>query len=144
MHRILMPDGSEFVYENIQQNAEPTGDSIAKENSRKRLSISSASNNSIPHNSEKSTEAEKKVSTDGKVVQMSLAEVANPQAAEDIDTLIKSAGIEGEATEIREELADLYDRARHAPSRRLWEATRILLLIIDRSCNVCYNIPNKT
>ena len=55
VHRILMPDGSKFVYENIQQNAEPTGDSIARKESRKGLSISSASNNSIPQNSEKST-----------------------------------------------------------------------------------------
>lgn len=47
VHRILMPDNSTFVYENIQQNAEPTFDSIAKEDSRKRLSISSASKNSI-------------------------------------------------------------------------------------------------
>ena len=48
MHRILMPDGSRFVYESIQQNAEPTPDSIAASNSRKRLSISSASGNIIP------------------------------------------------------------------------------------------------
>ena len=44
---------------------------------------------------------------------MSLAEGANQQTSEDIDALIKSAGIEGEAAEIREELADLYDRARN-------------------------------
>lgn len=50
VHRILMPDGSKFVYENIQQNAEPTFDSIAKEHSRKRLSISSTSNDSIHQN----------------------------------------------------------------------------------------------
>ena len=50
VHRILMPDGSKFVYENIQQNAEPTGDSIARKGSRKRLSISSASTDSIHQN----------------------------------------------------------------------------------------------
>ena len=49
VHRILMPDGSKFVYENVQKNTEPTGDSIAKENSRKRLSISSVRNDSISH-----------------------------------------------------------------------------------------------
>ncbi|MBE6605095.1 MAG: hypothetical protein E7639_05270, partial [Ruminococcaceae bacterium] len=55
VHRILMPDGSKFVYENIQQNAEPTGDSIVRENPYKGLSIGSASNISIPQNTEKST-----------------------------------------------------------------------------------------
>ena len=56
-----MPDGSKFVYENIQQNAEPTGDSIARKESRKGLSISSASNNSIPQNAEKATTSSKKL-----------------------------------------------------------------------------------
>ncbi len=56
-----MPDGSKFVYENIQQNAEPTGDSIARENPHKGLSIGSASNNSIPQNTEKSTPDAKKL-----------------------------------------------------------------------------------
>lgn len=60
VHRILMPDGSKFVYENIQQNAEPTGDSIVREDSHKGLSISSASNSSISQNSEKSTPEIKK------------------------------------------------------------------------------------
>ena len=60
MHRILMPDGSIFAYQDKNENAEPTGDSIAKENSRKRLSISSASNNSIPQKSGLSTDSSKK------------------------------------------------------------------------------------
>ena len=47
VHRILMPDGSAFEYENIQKNAEPTGDSIPEKVSGKRLSISSASDTSI-------------------------------------------------------------------------------------------------
>ena len=47
---LLMPNGSKLVYDNIQQNAEPTGDSIAKKISRKRLSISSASNTSVSQN----------------------------------------------------------------------------------------------
>ena len=88
-----------------------------------------ASNNSISQNPEKSTETEKKVSTDGKVVQMSLAEGANQQASDDIDALIKSAGIEGEATEIREELADLYDRAR--PPRRFAITTANLKKVLS-------------
>lgn len=61
VHRILMPDGSKFVYENIQQNAEPTSDSIAEEISRKRLSISPASTLSIAQNSDLSTVSSKKV-----------------------------------------------------------------------------------
>jgi hypothetical protein len=46
-----------------------------------------------------------------KNIQMSLKEGANQQASDDIDALIKSAGIEGEATEIREDLAELYVKA---------------------------------
>ena len=74
----------------------------------------STSNHSIAQNSEKSTETEKKVSVDGKVVQMSLAEGANQQTSDDIDALIKSAGIEGDAAEIREDLAELYRMASDA------------------------------
>ena len=106
-----MPDGLEYVYENIQQNAEPTGDSIAKENSRKRLSISSASNDSLAQNSEKSTETAKKVSEDGVSVQPYLKDNANQQTTDDIDELIQSAGIEGDAAEIREDFAELYVKA---------------------------------
>ena len=56
-----MPDSSKFVYENIQQNAEPTGDSIAEEISRKRLSISPASILSIAQNSDLLTVSAKKL-----------------------------------------------------------------------------------
>ena len=57
-----MPDGSKFVYENIQQNAEPTGDSIAETASRKGLSISSASTPIIPDSGKKSNPSGKKTS----------------------------------------------------------------------------------
>ena len=40
-----------------------------------------------------------------------VAEDANQQASDDIDELMRSAGIEGEATEIREDLAELYVKA---------------------------------
>lgn len=40
-----------------------------------------------------------------------VGEGANQQTSDDIDALIKSAGIEGEATEIREDLAELYVKA---------------------------------
>ena len=56
----------------------------------------------------------KLVKENEKKVQMSLAEDANQQAAGDIDALIKSAGIEGEATEIRENFAELYRVAAEA------------------------------
>lgn len=46
VHRILMPDGSRFEYENTK-NAESTGDSIVGKKANKRLSIDSASNDSI-------------------------------------------------------------------------------------------------
>ena len=46
VHRILMPDGSRFEYENTK-NAESTGDSIVGKKTNKRLSIDSASNDSI-------------------------------------------------------------------------------------------------
>ena len=42
---------------------------------------------------------------------MSLAEAANQQTSEDIDELMKSAGIEGDAAEIGEDLAELYVKA---------------------------------
>ncbi len=86
---------------------------MASDESSQRRQDASATD-IIAHSTEKSTETEKKVSTDGKVVQMSLAEGANQQAAGDIDALIKSAGIEGEATEIRENLAELYRVAAEA------------------------------
>lgn len=47
------------------------------------------SNNNIPHSTEKSTETAKKVSTDGKVVQMSLKDGANQQTSDDIDELMR-------------------------------------------------------
>ena len=53
-------------------------------------------------------DAKKYVPEYAKNVKFSLKERSNQQAAEDIDALIKSAGIEGEATEIRENLAELY------------------------------------
>ena len=43
------------------KNAEPTGDSIARENSHKRLSISSASTTSIPDPITKSNPSEEKI-----------------------------------------------------------------------------------
>ena len=46
VHRILMPDGSRFEYENTK-NAESTGDSIVGKKANKRLSIDSASKDSI-------------------------------------------------------------------------------------------------
>ena len=46
VHRILMPDGSRFEYENTK-NAESTGDRIVGKKANKRLSIDSASNDSI-------------------------------------------------------------------------------------------------
>lgn len=46
VHRILMPDGSRFEYENTK-NAESTGDSIVGKKTNKRLSIDSASKDSI-------------------------------------------------------------------------------------------------
>jgi hypothetical protein len=79
-----------------------------------------ATNNSIPQNSDLST---------GKT-NFNRKEAANQQTADDLETasgkqfvkkslsdvtgeLMRSVGIEGDATEIREELADLYDRARN-------------------------------
>ena len=48
VHRILMPDGSRFEYENTK-NAESTGDSIVGDKTNKRLSIDSASMDSIAY-----------------------------------------------------------------------------------------------
>ena len=65
-------------------DAELSTASMLSVETQQRLPNSSASNNSIPHSTEKSTETAKKVSTDGKVVQMSLKEGANQQTSEDI------------------------------------------------------------
>ncbi|MBQ7397589.1 MAG: hypothetical protein IJW09_02035 [Clostridia bacterium] len=43
-----------------------------------------------------------------KNVQLSLKDNANQQTSDDIDELMRSAGIEGDAAEIREDLAELY------------------------------------
>ena len=51
-HRILMPDGSQFVYEEIKTDAEPTGSDVAQKS--KGPDISSASKNSISQFEEKS------------------------------------------------------------------------------------------
>ena len=45
-HRVLLPDGSEFVFEE-NKNAEPTFDSVEAEKRSKGLSIGSASTDSI-------------------------------------------------------------------------------------------------
>lgn len=50
-HRILMPDGSQFVYEKNKTNAEPTGSDIILSNKNKGSDISSASINSISQKS---------------------------------------------------------------------------------------------
>ena len=44
-------------------------------------------------------------------VQLSLKDNANQQMSGDIDELMRSAGIEGDAAEIREDLAELYVKA---------------------------------
>ncbi len=57
VHRIVTPDGSAFVFEVKNNNAEPTsGEPLLKS---KRAPIGSASNNSIAQNSEKSTTSSK-------------------------------------------------------------------------------------
>lgn len=52
MHRILMPDGSVFVYRKTNKNAELTGSDILSQKREKGPDISSASNNSIPQKSD--------------------------------------------------------------------------------------------
>lgn len=51
-----MPDGSKFVYEKAKKNAEPTSVDMLSKNEDQGTTISSATTNSIPQNSEKSTE----------------------------------------------------------------------------------------
>ena len=51
------------------------------------------------------------VKGDEKKVQLSLKNGANRQTSDDIDELMRSAGIEGDAAEIREDLAELYVKA---------------------------------
>ena len=50
-------------------------------------------------------------------VQLSLKDDANQQTSEDIDKLMRSAGIEGDAAEIREDLAELYRMNSKATSK---------------------------
>ena len=51
VYRILMPDGSRFVYEEIKSDAEPTGSDIANIKASKGPDISSASKTSLTQNS---------------------------------------------------------------------------------------------
>lgn len=66
MHRILMPDGSIFAYQEKNENAELTGSDILLNKKEKGPDISSASNNSIPQKSDLSTDSAKKTLTDTK------------------------------------------------------------------------------
>lgn len=61
-HRILMPDGSQFVYEKNKTNAEPTGSDIILSNKNKGSDISSASINSISQKSANSNPSGEKTS----------------------------------------------------------------------------------
>lgn len=58
-HRILMTNGSEYVFE-IKKDAEPTFAGVKGDNHRQGPAISSASNTIIPQNPEKSTPRVKK------------------------------------------------------------------------------------
>ena len=59
-HRILMPDGSRFVFEEIKKNIEPTYSNLRVENNSQGKDISSMFNNSIHENSEKINTFDKK------------------------------------------------------------------------------------
>lgn len=62
-HRILMPDGSEFVF-NKKTDAEPRNAGVKGDEHRQGPAINSASNNSIPQNTQKSTVSGEKVSVE--------------------------------------------------------------------------------
>lgn len=65
-HRILMPDGSEFVFVDQKTDAEPTNAGVKGDKHRQGPAISSASaNNIIAQNPEKSTVSDKKDSERG-------------------------------------------------------------------------------
>ena len=55
-----MPDGSVFVYKDINENAELTGSEILPKNKEKGPDISSASTDIIPQKSDLSTPSAKK------------------------------------------------------------------------------------
>ncbi len=82
MHRILMPDGSVFVYKDINENAELTGSDILLNEKEKGPDISSASTNSIPQKSDLSTPSAKKYSLAPKKAQTNAKEEGNKQNAE--------------------------------------------------------------
>ena len=109
VHRVIMPDGSSFKFD-IKKD---TNQEMRKGVPEGSLADATrfASINSIPHPAEKSTETTEKNLKNEKKVQMSLVEAANQQTSGDIDELMRSAGIEGDAAEIREDLAELYVKA---------------------------------
>ena len=77
VHRILMPDGSRFVYEDIKNNAEPTGSDIASKTG-KGPDISSAFESSISQNSQNSNAFDKKSAKDFKNAQFDIIQNTNP------------------------------------------------------------------
>jgi len=105
-------DNGDFVYSfNAEKEPSTRRTLHADVSTRKGANGELFLDNSIAQNPEKSTETAKKVSEDGVSVQLSLKDDANQQTSDDIDELMRSAGIEGDAAEIREDLAELYVKA---------------------------------
>jgi hypothetical protein len=105
-------DNGDFVYSfNAEKEPSTRRTLHADVSTRKGANGELFLDNSIPHFTEKSTETTEKDLKNEKKVQMSLAEAANQQTSDDIDELMRSAGIEGDAAEIREDLAELYVKA---------------------------------
>ena len=73
-HRILMPNGSTFVYEDINKSTEPTGSDILLKQKEKGPDISSVPNTIIPENSEKSKSFSKKSLENSSEERLSLPE----------------------------------------------------------------------
>ncbi len=110
MHRILMPDGSVFVYKDINENAELTGSDILLNEKEKGPDISSASTNSIPQKSDLSTPSTKKYSLAPKKSQTNAKEAGkkvDAAKAEEKQSARKSATVVGEYSKRFEKSFDL-------------------------------------
>ena len=91
-HRILMPNGSEYVFEN-QKDAEPTFAGVKGENHRQGPAISSASDTIISQNPEKSTHEVKKSKKISDAEYLSAVESGDMETAQRmVDEAARAAG----------------------------------------------------
>ena len=95
----LMPDGSVFVYKDVNKNAELTGSDIHPSKQAKGPDISSASSNSIPKTAEKINPSGENSSKNPRQKRFALSDESYMDAVESGDTATQERIIEQRARE---------------------------------------------